>query len=146
MHNSQFTIKDKPPDEGKPPDTTQGGVHKRIAVKAAISGAIAGGLNGFFGGGGGMLLVPLLGKWLKLDEKKAFATSVMIIAPMCAVSAAVYLFKNSLDFAEALPYLCGGLAGGVIAGIFMKKVPAKVLKRILAAIIIISGLRSLIWA
>ena len=61
-------------------------------TKCAVAGALAGVLNGFFGAGGGMLLVPLLIRWVKMEERKAF-TSVFIILPLCVVSAAVFLFK-----------------------------------------------------
>ena len=32
-------------------------------AKYAVSGALAGAVNGLFGGGGGMVLVPLLSGW-----------------------------------------------------------------------------------
>ena len=42
--------------------------------KNQISGAAGGLLSGLFGGGGGMALLPLLVKWRKLEDRKAFAT------------------------------------------------------------------------
>ena len=46
--------------------------------KNQIAGVAGGLLSGLFGGGGGMVLLPLLVKWRKLEGRKAFAT--------CAVS------------------------------------------------------------
>lgn len=114
--------------------------------KAAISGALAGVVNGFFGGGGGMLLVPMLTRWLKLEERRAFATSVCVIFPMCAASAAVYLFRAQMDYLATLPYLLGGLLGGLIAGRVFKKIPTTLLRRALALFIICGGARSLFWS
>ena len=40
-------------------------------VRPALAGAAAGLVNGLFGGGGGMVLVPLLSGWCVLEERKA---------------------------------------------------------------------------
>lgn len=112
--------------------------------KAAVIGGAAGIINGFIGSGGGMLLVPLFTSWLKLDSKKAFATSLAVTLPLSLVSGAVYLITGSFDFQAALPYLIGGLAGGFIAGKLFKKVPPKLLRRLLGAVIIYGGVRCLL--
>ena len=78
----------------------------------ALAGAAAGVVNGFFGGGGGMVLVPLLAGKCGLDQRKAFATSVAVILPLCVLSVAVYFLRGGLDVMAALPYLIGGAAGG----------------------------------
>ena len=57
-------------------------------TKYALSGTAAGLVNGLFGGGGGMVLVPLLNGWCGLAGKQAFATCVAAILPLSAVSAA----------------------------------------------------------
>lgn len=112
--------------------------------KYALSGAAAGAANGLFGAGGGMILVPLLTRWAGLEDKKAFATSISIIAPLCMVSIVVYCIQGSMDFMAALPYLIGGFFGGLIGGKIFKKVPAKMLHRALGLIIIYGGIRSLL--
>lgn len=62
-------------------------------LPAAVAGGAAGLVNGFFGGGGGMVLVPLLLSRCKLDRRRAFANSVAIILPLCALSAGIYFAK-----------------------------------------------------
>ena len=59
----------------------------KISVKYAVTGALSGAANGFFGAGGGLFLVPLLISWCGMEQKRAFATSVAVIFPLCAVSA-----------------------------------------------------------
>lgn len=113
-------------------------------VKYALSGAAAGAANGLFGAGGGMILVPLLTRWAGLEDKKAFATSISIIAPMCLVSIAVYYFQGSLDISGAVPYLIGGFFGGLLGGKLFKKIPAKFLHKALGIIIIYGGIRSIL--
>ena len=115
-------------------------------IKYFICGAAAGLVNGFFGGGGGMVLVPLLTRWVKLEQKKAFASCVCIIAPMCLVGSIVYLMRGGLDFMLALPYLVGGLIGGIIAGISFKKVPPNFLHKLLAILILYGGVRAIFWS
>ena len=79
----------------------------RTSVKYAVAGTLAGATNGCFGGGGGMVLLPLLTRWCHVEEKKAFATCVAVILPFCVVSAAVYLLRTPFDLTQALPYLLG---------------------------------------
>ena len=56
----------------------------KISVKYAVTGALSGAANGFFGAGGGLFLVPLLISWCGMEQKRAFATSVAVIFPLCA--------------------------------------------------------------
>lgn len=108
----------------------------------ALAGGAAGVVNGFFGGGGGMILVPLLAGKCGLDQRKAFATSVAVIAPLCALSAAVYWFRGNLDLAAALPYLAGGLTGGLIGGKVFQKLSMVWLRRVFALLILYGGVRA----
>ena len=110
----------------------------------ALSGAAAGLINGFFGAGGGMVLVPLLIRFCKLDDKQAFSTAVSILLPICLISIAVYWMHGTFPITEALPYLLGGLIGGIISGLLFRKVSANFLHKGLGLIIIWGGLR-LIW-
>lgn len=103
---------------------------------AALAGGAAGVVNGFFGGGGGMVLVPLLVSKCGLDRRKAFASSVAIILPLCALSAGIYYAKGNLDLLQALPYLIGGLIGGLVGGKVFKKIPVVWLKRVFALLIL----------
>ena len=109
---------------------------KKPWFPAAVAGGAAGLVNGFFGGGGGMVLVPLLVSRCKLSRRVAFASSVAIIFPLCALSAVIYYARGNLDLLAALPYLAGGLAGGLLGGKIFKKVPVKWLKRIFALLIL----------
>jgi len=112
-------------------------------ASAALAGGAAGLVNGFFGGGGGMVLVPLLISRCGLDRRTAFASSVAIILPLCMLSAAIYFFRGNLDVLQALPYLVGGLAGGLIGGRIFEKVPVPWLKRIFALLILYGAWKAL---
>ena len=114
-------------------------------IKCAVAGALAGIVNGFFGGGGGMLLVPLLIRWIGLPARQAFATSVAVILPLCVVSASIYLLRTPLSLLDALPYLCGGLIGGLLGGKWFRTVPTRWLRRGFGVLLIYGGVKSLFF-
>lgn len=109
-----------------------------------LCGAAAGLANGLFGAGGGMLLLPLLSKTTDLKPHELFACSVCIILPISLVSAGVYLLRGGSFLSDALPYLIGGAVGGAIAGLTLKKLPTKLLRRALGAFILWGGVRLLL--
>ena len=52
---------------------------KRAIVFGLIFGLFVGFINGFFGGGGGMIVVPILTFGLGLADKQAHATAIFTI-------------------------------------------------------------------
>lgn len=116
----------------------------RASVKYAVAGTLAGAANGCFGGGGGMVLLPLLTRWCHVEEKKAFATCVAVILPLCVVSAAVYVLRRGVDLTLAAPYLLGGLIGGFLGGRLFPQVSAGWLRYLFAAFLLYGGVRYLL--
>lgn len=71
-----------------------------------LTGAIAGLLNGLFGAGGGVAVVPLL-EHAGIDTKKSHATSIAIIAPLSLISSLLYfqivlLFTSTVNIESPL--------------------------------------------
>lgn len=112
--------------------------------KLRLAGALAGAVNGLFGGGGGMVLLPLLSRWGGVDGKGLFATCVALIFPISLVSTVVYFTRTGLSLTAALPYLIGGAAGGLAGGLTFHKVPVKWLKIIFALFLLYGGVRYLL--
>ncbi len=112
--------------------------------KYAVTGALAGAANGFFGSGGGLFLVPMFTRWLGLEQRKAFATSVAVILPLSLVSLVVYFLREGMDFLFALPFLLGGLAGGIISGKVFGKVSVTLLRRVFGLLILYGGIRAVL--
>ena len=110
---------------------------------ARIAGSAAGLANGLFGGGGGMVLLPILSRG-GLSQRRLYATCVGVIFPVCAASAGIYLWRGDLVLTEALPYLCGGLAGGVIGGKLYGRVSTKILKWLFAGFLFYAGVKYLL--
>ena len=120
----------------------EGGDFLRSRWKHAVAGGLAGMANGFFGGGGGSVLVPLLTGYCQLDQRRAFATSVAVILPLCALSVGIYFFRGGLDFMAALPYLIGGAAGGWAGGKWFKGMKMPWLKQAFGLLLTYGGIRS----
>ena len=116
---------------------------KKRMLGGIAAGLGAGTVNGLFGAGGGMVLVPLLSLLMDLEDEEIFASSLAIILPICVVSLAVTAAIGTLAWREALPYLIGSAAGGWAAGLWGKKIPVKWLHRGLGLLIIWGGVRYL---
>ena len=90
-----------------------------------------------------MVLVPMLVSRCGLSQRKAFATSVVVILPLCALSAVIYWLRGGLELSAALPYLIGGLLGGFIGGRVFRKLSMVWLRRVFALFILYGAWSSL---
>ena len=117
---------------------------KKQIFLAIVCGAFVGILNGFFGGGGGMVCVPLLEKIFKFDNKVAHASTLVVVLPLCIASSVVYLFYNEVSFINLLYISIGTIAGGVVGAILLKKLSCKVIRIIFALIMMVAGIKMVI--
>jgi len=110
---------------------------------SGIAGLCAGTLNGLFGAGGGMVLVPLLSSLTAVEEASLFPSSVVILFPVCIVSLLFSGGWGNFSLLLATPYLLGSLIGGICAGVWGKKIPSLWLHKGLGVLIIWGGIRYL---
>ena len=108
-----------------------------------LAGACAGAVTGFFGAGGGMILVPMLMLFTDLEAESVFPTSLSVILPVCLVTLAVTAFRGGVSAAASLPYLAGSTIGGIAAGFLGPRIPVKWLHRLLGIFILWGGIRYL---
>ena len=87
-----------------------------------LFGLLIGLVNGFFGGGGGMLVVPLLTKLYGLKQKNAQATALFVILPISVVSTIVYLSHNTINLGECWPVVAGIVLGGLAGAKLLNKI------------------------
>ena len=113
-------------------------------LRYALAGGAAGVVNGLLGGGGGAVLVPLLTGACGMEQRRAFATSVAVILPLCALSAGLYFTRGGLDWRQALPYLMGGTLGGWAGGRWFRGVHPLWLRRGFGLLLILGGARCLL--
>lgn len=110
-------------------------------ITAFLSSAAVGLVNGFFGGGGGMLLVPLLERASALSVKEAHATAIAVILPTSLAGAITYVAGGTLDLAATIAVACGCVAGGIAGAWLLKKLPARVVAIAFAAIMTAVGIK-----
>lgn len=108
---------------------------------AIAAGLAAGAINGLFGAGGGMVLVPILSGSKRIPGDEVFSSSIVIIFPICLVS--LFLGSGSLPWATAWPFLAGGTLGGIASATLGRHLRPLWLHRILGALILYGGIRYL---
>ncbi len=106
-----------------------------------LSGAVIGFLNGFFGGGGGMVCVPILEKVLHLDSKRSHATAIAVILPLSIISAFIYVINGYIESVSLLTVGLGFVLGGIVGAFALKFLPPKAIRIIFAIIMFIGGLK-----
>ena len=114
-------------------------------VYMAVTGALTRIANGFFGGGGGMIVVPLMTFLLKMQTKKAHATALAVILPITLISAAIYFMSGNFDFATGIPTGIGVVLGGIVGAWLLGRLSANWLTRIFAVVMLIAGVKSLFF-
>ena len=111
-------------------------------VLLIISGCVVGLINGLFGGGGGMLVVPTLIYLIKKPVKVAHATAILIILPTTLASALVYLFQGRFELLNGRLVSGGVIAGGAIGALFLGKLNPKLCGIVFSLIMLFAGIRS----
>lgn len=113
-------------------------------IRRILCGLGTGAANGLFGGGGGMIAVPLLNTAAKYSEKEAHATAILVIAPLCAISAAIYSFGGFFDKSVVIPAATGNIFGGLLGAALLDKLPAVWVKAAFVALMLAAGIRMLV--
>lgn len=110
-----------------------------------LASVFIGFFNGFLGGGGGMICVPLLERVLGVDNKKAHATTIFVIAGLSLVSSAFYFAKNKFDFNMILYTAIGVFFGGFLGAILLNKLSGKIVRFIFAFLMLVAGVQMVLW-
>ncbi len=106
-------------------------------------GGLAGFINGFLGGGGGVAVLALLLAVVKLHQKCAQATALLVILPLTVVSAAVYIFQGSVNWQPTLWATFGVVVGGVVGALLLSRLKGNTAKIIFAVVLIAGGIKML---
>lgn len=112
-------------------------------VHVLLFGAVIGVINGLFGGGGGMIVVPVLTKFFGFNQKQAQATALFVILPISIASSIIYITHNSINFANSWPVILSIIAGGAFGALLLNKLNNKVVRIIFIVLVLISGVSML---
>ncbi|MBR2442018.1 MAG: sulfite exporter TauE/SafE family protein [Clostridia bacterium] len=107
--------------------------------KGILCGTLVGGANSLFGGGGGMIAVPLLVK-TGLDEKRAHATAILVILPVSLLSFILYTLRGFYNPQVLIPTAIGVTFGGFLGAKLLGKLPVKAVNLVFAALQAAAGL------
>lgn len=88
------------------------------APKLIAFGLGAGALSGFFGIGGGFLIVPGLVAATGMSMIQAIGSSLLSVGAFGATTAGSYALDNLIDWRIAALFISGGLIGGLIGASF----------------------------
>lgn len=87
----------------------------------AMAGVLAGFLSGMLGVGGGFIIVPALQKVTNLHMQSIMPTSLAVIAMVSLVGVISAMVMRGMDWAIALPFAFGAVAGMLLASAFAKR-------------------------
>ncbi|MEJ7797180.1 MAG: sulfite exporter TauE/SafE family protein [Solirubrobacteraceae bacterium] len=106
------------------------------AARVLLAGSGVGLLTGFFGVGGGFLIVPLLTLWLGFSFRRAVATSLVIITLTGLVALTSHLaIGAAIDVPVTLSLSLATAAGALIGTILAQRVPQAALGRAFAVVV-----------
>ena len=109
-------------------------------LKYLAVGVISGFVSGFFGAGGGVVLIFALSLLIKSGQKRIFAQTSLITATFAIVSAVIYQLKGNLPFESAIKYVLPAALGGALGAFLLAKLKLKLVKRVFALTVILGGL------
>lgn len=111
---------------------------------AALVGVAAGLLGGLFGVGGGLIIVPGLVGFAKMERRLAHGTSLAATLPIALASLITYLSHGNVDWAVALFLAIGAVVGAIVGTQLLRVIPKTVLVLVFVITVLATATRLLI--
>lgn len=118
---------------------------KHEKLYSVLTGASAGLINGVFGGGGGMIVVPMLVYLLKKEPRVAHATAILLILPMSIASGLLYASFGSFRWQTGLPVGIGVVIGGALGAVLLGKLSSKWIIAVFSLVMAAAGVKMLFF-
>ena len=112
-----------------------------LNLKNTLIGLFSGFVNGLFGSGGGILLVPIFNNLVNTEEHKSHATALAIIFFLTTTSSIFYVSSGVYDTSLTIKVGIGSIIGGYIGAKLLSKVNGKFLRITFGLIMVIAALR-----
>ena len=112
------------------------GLRMSTVAKVVVAGTVVGFMTGFFGVGGGFIIVPALVLALGFEMPIAVGTSLLVIAVNCGVSLTSRLATTGVDWRVALPFTAAGLLGALAGNHLSSRTWAPTLLRWFAVLLV----------
>ena len=108
--------------------------------RTLVAGLLVGALTGFFGVGGGFLVVPVLTLAMRVPLRRAIGTSLVIIGIVSLAGLAAHLWRDAdLDAGPAAALALGCAAGALAGARLGAHVPQRALGRAFAVLLAAVG-------
>ncbi|HWK28155.1 MAG TPA: sulfite exporter TauE/SafE family protein [Solirubrobacter sp.] len=105
-------------------------------ARVVVAGVLVGALTGFFGIGGGFVIVPVLTLWFGAGFRRAVATSLVIICLTGLAALASHLIAGARPDVATTALLAGSTAAGAVLGTVVgERLPHVALRRGFALIV-----------
>jgi uncharacterized membrane protein YfcA len=114
-------------------------VTRRFPWTVPATGLVVGVMTGFFGVGGGFLIVPALVLILRIPMRLAVGTSLIVIAINSAAGVAAHLGSGDIDVRLASLFVAGGFTGAILGGRLAGHVDEARLSRGFATLVAVVG-------
>jgi hypothetical protein len=109
--------------------------------RLVVIGLAGGALSGFFGVGGGILLVPLIILFLATPRKVAHATSLGAIVALSFAGTLGFALSGQVNWVVGITIGAGGIVGGALGAHYMNRLSPRTLRLIFAVVLIAAGVR-----
>jgi len=113
-------------------------INPAIAMRLVMIGAVVGLLSGFFGIGGGFLIVPAIMLGSGMATINAVGSSLVSVGAFGLTTALSYAFAGLIEWRIAAFFVLGGIAGGLMGVALAKRLAARraLLTRIFAGVVV----------
>lgn len=106
-----------------------------------LIGIVSGIMSGFFGIGGGVIIVPALVYVVGFTQHKATGTSLAVLLPPVGLAAVIeYYRRGNVDLRVALIVAIGLLAGAWVGAHFANKISGPALRLAFGIFVVLVGL------
>lgn len=130
-----------PEPEPEPGGTVQVLTRSQVTVtvvsKVLIAGTVVGFITGFFGVGGGFVVVPALVLALDFEMPEAVGTSLLVIAINSAVALAGRIGTTPVDWDIAIPFTASALLGVSVGKHIADRLPTVTLVRWFVGLLVV---------
>ena len=116
----------------------------RVNIIKILTSSSVGFINGFFGGGGGLLAVIAFRKIYKMDTRSSHATTLAVIFPISIVSSLVYIATQPFVFTDVVFISIGVLIGGTIGALLLSKLNSKFISWVFIVVVFSVGVKMIV--
>lgn len=106
-------------------------------VKVIVAGTVVGFLTGFFGVGGGFVIVPALVLTLRYPMPEAVGTSLLVIAANSAFTLSQRVQSTGIDWRVAGPFVIAAVLGVAAGKRLADRLPASTLSRWFVGLLVV---------